>query len=373
MLESPILITGAAGFIGASVAAALARAGVAVVGLDDLSAGREDRLAGVSGAAFAFIRGDVRDEDLLGGLLRDHRPAAVLHLAGRVGVRRVLADPVACESENLEGARALGAALARVAARDGLAPKVVAASTSEVYADSAAPLAESSPLRGARAEGRWRYAASKRLAEVTLDEAAAAAGAPAPVHLRFFNVVGPGQDGSSGMVLPRFVEAASRGRPLEVYGTGEQVRTFAHVDAVAGDVAALVAPAQCAPNERSAARIRAFDGPLNVGGSARTTIAALARCVAREAELGSLGRSAIVSRDPREAVSANFEEVSCRRPDLTRLRVLGLGRAPWDLVRIVRDTVRRHDAMQPSPRPPLQGPTSSLRSGAEELCASRAS
>ena len=343
MLESPILITGAAGFIGASVSRALAHAGLSVVGLDDLSAGRERRLSPLDDLPFEFVRGDVRDERLLDDLLSTHQPSAILHLAGRVGVRRVLADPVACESENLAGARALGASLIRAAARDGLAPRLVAASTSEVYADSAAPLSESSRLRGSRAEGRWRYAASKRLAELTLDDAAAASKAPAPIHLRFFNVVGPGQDAAAGMVLPRFVEAAMAGRPLEVYGTGRQVRTFAHVDAVSADVAALVAPGHCAPDVRSAASIRSFRGPLNVGGAARTTIAALARHVAREVELETGSTSVIVTRDPRVVVSRNFEEVNCRFPDLARMRGLGLGSAPWDLVSLVRDTVRKHE------------------------------
>lgn len=346
----PILVTGAAGFIGAEVCAVLTRAGRRVIGVDDLSAGQAARIAGLSPERFEFVRGDVRDRALMAGLLAE-APSAVLHLAARVGVRTVLEDPMGCELENLEGARVL----AEVLAGAPRAPRVVAASTSEVYAESAEPLSESSPLRPARAEGRWRYAASKRRAEEVLDEAGLAR---RPLHLRFFNVVGPGQDASSGMVLPRFVEAARDGRPLEVYGSGAQVRTFAHVEAVARDVAALTAPETLAASR--GADLRDATGALNVGGTARTTIADLADLVVR------LGASAseVQRRDPRRAVAANFEEVHRRVPDLGRARALGLasselGSEPWALEALVRDTLRRH------------GPVGAT--AAESVCASRAS
>lgn len=330
--EPPILVTGAAGFVGAAVCARLVGAGRRVLGLDDLSAGDRRRVAGLEGAGLDLVIGDVRDRALVDGLLAEG-PSAVLHLAARVGVRRVLGDPLACELENLEGARVLAEAVA-AAPRT---PRVVAASTSEVYAESAAPLVEGAPLRPRQAEGRWRYAASKRVAEETFDGLCPAA---RTVHLRFFNVVGPGQDAASGMVLPRFVEAARGGAPLEVYGSGAQVRTFAHVDAVARDVAALVAP-ESFPVDRAA--LDAFAGALNVGGTARTTIAALAALVARLAG----GGSPILRRDPRRVVAANFEEVRVRVPDLGRARALGLGAAglgsePWGLEALVADTLARH-------------------------------
>ncbi len=364
---APILVTGAAGFIGAAVTRELVRAGQTVLGLDDLSAGYAGRLEGLDGPGrFHLEVGDVRDASVLDRLLGE-RPALVLHLAARVGVRTVLDDPEGCELENLDGARSLRDALERASASFGAAPggrrpRVIAASTSEVYAEAKTPLREDSPLRPRAAEGRWRYAASKRLAEEILDETSGAGGA---AHLRFFNVVGPGQDASSGMVLPRFVEAARAGEPIEVYGTGRQVRTFAHVDAVAKDVAALVL--------RSIAEPEVAVGPLNVGGTAKATISELATLVARTyAECVPLGKPvSIVQRDPRRAVSMNFEEVFTRTPDLSRLRSLGLGDRPWGLDQIVKDAVMHH--VSPggleSPRP-----AGASRSQADkELCASRAS
>ncbi|MEE2940217.1 MAG: NAD-dependent epimerase/dehydratase family protein, partial [Planctomycetota bacterium] len=165
----PILVTGAAGFIGAEVCAALTGAGCRVLGLDDLSAGDEGRLADLPADLFELVVGDVRDRLLLGALLEEE-PGVVLHLAARVGVRTVLEDPRGCEQENLEGVEVLAEAL-RAASASRPAPRVVAASTSEVYAESSAPRGEAAPLRPARAEGRWRYAASKRRAEELLDDA----------------------------------------------------------------------------------------------------------------------------------------------------------------------------------------------------------
>lgn len=349
----PILVTGAAGFIGAEVCAVLTRAGCRVLGVDDLSAGEAGRLGDLPDDLFELVVGDVRDRALMGALFAE-RPRAVLHLAARVGVRTVLEDPMGCERENLEGVHVLAEQL-RDASGSGCAPRVVAASTSEVYAESSAPLGESAPLRPARAEGRWRYAASKRRAEEILDDARLSR---RPLHLRFFNVVGPGQDASSGMVLPRFVEAAREGRPLEVYGSGAQVRTFAHVDAVARDIAALVAPETLAPS--CAGILGEASGALNVGGTARTTIAALADLVVRLGE----SSSEVQRRDPRRAVSANFEEVQQRVPDLARARSLGLassalGSEPWSLEALVEDTLRRHRSV---------GAVAT-----ESVCASRAS
>ncbi len=345
-----VLVTGAAGFIGATVVRQLVAAGVRVSGVDDLSAGDPARLEGLPSDLFTLVIGDSRDPELLDRLLAE-RPAAVLHLAGRVGVRRVLADPVLCESENLSSGEALGLALRR-AARAGIAPRIVAASTSEVYAESSAPLGEESATRPLNAEGRWRYAASKRACEDILDQAARdvrklVPGAPLPIHLRFFNVVGPGQDGSTGMVLPRFVEAARRGDPLEIHGTGKSVRTFAHVEAVARDVSLLTLPA-LARDPGGRAALLATSGPLNVGGDARATVEELARLVASEARQRTGFVSSLEYVDPRRTVAANFAEVAHRVPDLGRAQSLGLVASPWSLEAIVRDVVERHVAPRPA-------------------------
>ena len=330
------------------MARVLVKAGVRVTGLDDLSAGRRDRLDPLLGEAdgspsplFRFVEGDVRDRELLLAQILGEIDApvdSVLHLAGRVGVRRVLRDPMGCEEENLDGAKSLAAAV-RFARGQGRSIRVVAASTSEVYAESSELLSESSTLRPVVAEGRWRYAASKRVAEEVIDRVLDDA-----VHLRFFNVVGPGQDAESGMVLPRFIEAARKGEALRIHGRGTQVRTFAHVDAVARDVAVLAAPGAFTGSDAAAA----FQGPINIGGMAKATIAELAEHVTRAVAVHTgLSPAPKEFVDPSVDVAGNFEDVHHRVPDLRVLRTLGLaaerrGSAPWDLADIVADAVQRH-------------------------------
>lgn len=323
--HAPVLVTGVCGLIGSAVARELRASGVAVIGVDDLSAGNPERVADLAGDGFELFPEDVSDRAAMDRVLATG-PVAVVHLAARVGVRRILAAPGACEVENIRGARVLAEA---IAASGAPVRQVLAASTSEVYAESSSPLGEDAPLRPRRGRGRWRYAASKRVAEEAFDDLSRRAGIPV-AHLRFFNVTGPGQDAASGMVLPRFVERARAGLAVEVYGSGDQVRTFAHVDAVARDVARLALAE--AP----------VSGALNVGGSARTTIGALGELVVAHA--GAAPGAHVLRTDPRTAVRANFEEVVHRVPDLSRLRGLGLGNDAWSLADIVDDMFARHGA-----------------------------
>lgn len=323
-----VLVTGGAGFIGARVTALLLDAGARVTVADDLSAGDSGRLPAHPRLSFRPL--DVSAPGALCGLLGEQGDVdTIVHLAASVGVRRVLADPEGCWRAHLAMGREL---LAAVEARPyGSRPRLLAASSSEVYCDQHGPLAEGSPVRPLGGRGRWAYAASKLAVEGLLDASSnlwpAGLG---PVHLRLFNVVGPGQDASSGMVLPTFVEQALSGQALTVHGDGGQVRCFAHVDDVAGDIVRLVV------NEKAPA------GPLNLGGVARATVADLAAEVA--ACVGS-DRVEVLHTDPVRTVSPQFEEVHHREPDLGRARSLGLACSARDLHGIVADTVERHLAL----------------------------
>lgn len=328
-LPRTVLVTGGIGFVGASVVRALLAEGARVVVLDDRSGGA--RLELPDDQRVSLVVGDVRDRALLTELLRaEPRVLALVHLAARVGVRTVLADPDGSAAANLDGVHSVLAAVA--ALQPDRRPRVLAASSSEVYADSATPLHEGSPLRAQHA-GRWAYAAAKLAGERALDARAALWRAgDAPVHLRFFNVVGPGQDAASGMVLPRFIEAAQHVAALEVHGDGAQVRTFAHVEDVARDVAAL-ALRQTAPFS---------GGALNLGGRARASMAELAELVAARAQQHGLARPTIVRVDPTRAVAPSFADVRHRVPDLSRARSLGLAQRARSLAAIVDDMFARH-------------------------------
>ena len=119
---------------------------------------------------------------------------------------------------------------------------------------------------------------------------------------------------------------------------------------------------------------------LNVGGTARATVAELAGLVARtftaQGGAGNLPAAApsIVHCDPRRTVADNFEEVQTRVPDLSRLNGLGLGRNPWTLADIVSDAVSRHVTLtaEPGRGAPLPAELDLAPTDAR-LCASRAS
>ena len=333
-----VLVTGGAGFVGAALARRLVASGRRVTVLDDLSGGDPARLpaAGDEGHdRLRFVRGDAGDPAVLRALLEPSGDGAapcghLIHFAAVVGVRRVLADPAGCRRAHERLTDAVATALAALDADR--RPRLYAASTSEVYAESPAHLSEDGALRPLDGSGRWSYAATKRAAEERFDALRELWPAGrAPVHLRFFNVVGPGQDADSGMVLPRFVERARAGLPLEVHGDGEQERTFAHVDEVARCLHEML-------DRDASVGAGVPGGAWNVGGAARTTIGALARLVADRAGTGAR----VVHVDPRRAIGPRFEDVRRRVPDLSRLAALGVTVPSRSLKAIVDDCLARH-------------------------------
>lgn len=309
-----VVVAGGAGLIGAAVVRALSRGAPAPAGV--LALDRRDgpgiRVADLSDArAWRRELADFGHTD------------SILLLAGVVGVARVLSDPEAARRGNLAPVEALLEALSDRDDPD--LPRIVYASSSEVYLPSRRPLREDDPVRGPHETGRWAYAAAKIAGERLLSAARDWPAARAPVFVRFFNVVGPGQESAQGMVLPSFVERARAGLPLRVHGNGAQVRTLAHVDEVAAVLVELLA------------REAVPGGPLNVGGRARATVLDLAHAVARCA-----GGARIEHVDPRRAVHPTFEDVEWRVPDLDRLASLGVALPARELDAIVRDVWARH-------------------------------
>jgi len=301
-----VLVTGGAGFIGSHLCERLLARGDQVLCLDDLSTGRAENLERCLGReGFELVRGSVLDEPLVRALVErgngGHGVGGVFHLAACVGVRLVLDQPSRTLETNVVGTRHVLSAAARARAR------VFFASSSEVYGkNERPPFAEDAPLlQGATSEPRWSYACSKAMGEAMAFAHAREDGL-ALVVARFFNVVGPRQHGEYGMVLPRFVSAALRGEPLEVYGDGRQTRCFAHVEDVVDAVLALWDEP------------RALGQVVNVGGACEVSIGALAEDVRRAC--GS--RAPVVHMPYREAYGMEMSDFRRRAPDLSRLRAL---------------------------------------------------
>lgn len=300
------LITGGAGFIGSHLAATLASSGTDVLAIDDLSTGSLGNIEAARESARAAAQGGAGDIELVEGTvaqcLRDVDPAgigSVYHLAAAVGVRLVVEETVRTIETNVhETAAALDFASSSHL-------PVLIASTSEVYGKShKLPFSEDDDVTyGPTSCARWSYALSKALDE-SLAIAHHRAHGVRSVIVRFFNTVGPRQVGRFGMVLPRMVEGALAGRPIEVHGDGEQSRTFCDVRDVVDMLPRLMA--------RPSAAGRVF----NVGRDERITMNELAQLVVKVT--GSA--SPIVHRPYSDVYGPGFEDLRVRQPDLQRIR-----------------------------------------------------
>lgn len=240
------LITGAAGFLGSSLANQLAREGHQVRGLDDLSTGDPKSLS----PDVHFTRGDVSDRPKLWTLLQE--VDVVYHLAARVSVPESVLYPRDYNNVNVGGTVALMEAMRDVGVR-----RVVLASSGAVYGDLAdQPLTESlTPVP------RSPYAVSKLSAEYYVRTIGGLWGIET-VSLRIFNAYGPGQHlpASHPPVVPHYLRQALRGGTLVAHGDGSQTRDYVYVDDV---VSALVASAT-APNINGLV--------INVGSGTETSI-----------------------------------------------------------------------------------------------------
>jgi UDP-glucose 4-epimerase len=294
------LVTGGAGFIGSHLTEALLADGHHVTVIDDLSTGSVQNLAAVAGSPRLRTHwASLAENECLQELVDE--TDVIFHLAAAVGVRLILERPVDTIEANVLGTDRL----LRCAAKG--PHKVVIASSSEVYGkNDRIPLREDDDsVFGPTTKSRWSYACGKALDEFLGLAYARARGVPV-VILRYFNTIGPRQLGRYGMVVPRFVRQALAGRPITVYGDGEQSRSFTDVaDTVAATVAAAGHPA-------------AVGEVFNVGTGVEITVNELATRV--KALTGS--DSPIVHVPYTQAYERGFEEPRHRVPDVTKLRGL---------------------------------------------------
>jgi len=226
-ISSPVLVTGAAGFVGFHLSQRLLRDGRAVVGVDSVNDYydrrlKEARLAELSGhSGFRFIRLDLADREGTTRLFDDVRPQFVAHLAAQAGVRYSLEAPHAYVSSNLV---ALGHVLE--ASRQHAVRHLVFASSSSVY--GANPVVPFSEHHGADHPVSL-YAATKRAGELMGHSYSHLFNLPFTA-LRFFTVYGPW--GRPDMALFKFTKALLEGQPIEVYHDGESARDYTYIDDV---------------------------------------------------------------------------------------------------------------------------------------------
>jgi UDP-glucose 4-epimerase len=297
--ERPVLVTGAAGFIGSNLVTRLLEDGRRVVAVDDLSTGTLANLAPARerhAGRFEFDRLDVRQGGLT-PLVERLRPEVVFHLAAQVDVRRSVEDPLHDASVNV-----LGTIAVLEAARVAGVRKVVYAGSIGSYGDpdvASLPVDESfdSPALSP-------YGVSKRVALDYLQTYG-------ELHdldwtaLTFANVYGPHQTtAGEGGVVATFAGRMLDGQPCTIHGDGDQTRDFVYVDDI---VHALVLAADRAGGRR-----------LLIGTGQRTSINQLFRALAA------------ATGYPHEPLRAPAREGEVRHSSLdSRLAARELGWKPW--------------------------------------------
>ena len=292
---APILVTGAAGFIGHAVAHRLLDRGERVIGVDSFNTYYDPSLKEARAATFAnrngfeMIRMDIADADPLAELVRTRGVTRIVHLAAQAGVRYSLDNPFAYSHANLHGHLAVLEA-ARHAPGFG---HLVYASSSSVYGDR--PIGdtgfrESDPVDAPVS----LYAATKRSCELMSTSYAHLYAIP-QTGLRFFTVYGPW--GRPDMAYFGFTQKILAGAPIEVFGEGRMARDFTYID----DIVDGIVGALDSPPEGKQPRI------LNIGDSSPVGLIDMIETLER-----ALGVAAVKVMRPMQPgdVTATFADVS---------------------------------------------------------------
>jgi UDP-glucose 4-epimerase len=307
------LITGGAGFIGSHLAERLIARGDQVVVLDDLSTGSVINLSRIKDK-ITFHEGNILNKEIIDKLVSESD--YVVHLAAALGVLNIVNKPLESLRTNLQGSEVV------LEACDKYRKPVLIASTSEIYGkNDKVPLNEEDDrIIGHPLKSRWSYSEAK-----AVDESLAYfyyLENKLPIRIvRFFNTVGPRQVGHYGMVVPRFVSAALKNEPLSVYGSGDQIRCFCHVDDAVRALLLVI------DSEKAVGEV------FNVGNNQQISIMELAKKV-----IELTGSSSTIEKIVYEkAYPEGFEDMQRRVPDISKIKQV-LGWSPEiNLDQIIKD------------------------------------
>ena len=251
-----ILVTGGAGFIGAHMARRHSDDGHRVVVVDDLSAGRREKVP----PAARFVRADIAEADLE-SLLRDEKIEFISHHAAQIDLRHSVADPLHDARANILGSLMLFEACRRAGVRRVLFSSTGGALYGEPEGGRPAP--ESHPTNPVSPYGCAKLSIEKYLYYYR------------EIHgfqtqvFRYANVYGPGQNGTGEAgVVAIFCEAILRGRRPKIRGDGGQTRDYVFV----GDL--VEAAARAAKSGKS--------GTWNLGTGVETSVNRLLELIARQ-------------------------------------------------------------------------------------------
>jgi UDP-glucose 4-epimerase len=323
------LVTGGAGFIGSHLADHLLADGWEVFALDDVSTGSLDNIAHLRDRPdFHLVVDSVLSPAVVSEVV--HKCDVVFHMAAAVGVRLIVEQPVHTMVTNVQGTETVLGYCSKFGKR------VLVASSSEVYGDhrEERPLTETDRrVYGPTTEKRWLYADSKAMDEHLALSYHLERGLDAIV-VRLFNTVGPRQSGRYGMVIPRFVERAVDGAPLEIHGDGTQTRSFCHVSDTVRGLCGLMDATE-------------IGGEIfNVGSSERVSILQLAERV--KAATGSDSPVEFVPYD--QVYGQGIEDTLHREPATAKIREAIGWQTTLDLDQIIADVIEHTRSRQAQAR-----------------------
>ena len=292
-----IIVTGAAGFVGAHLAHRLLERGDRVIGVDEFNAyydpalkqARADRLD--RHGQFTMMRMDVADAGSFLDLARREAPDLIVHLAAQAGVRYSIDNPFAYERSNLRGHLSVLEAARHVES----VRHLVYASSSSVYGDRPISKAGSGFREDDPAdEPVSLYAATKRSCEL-MSSAYARLYGLAQSGLRFFTVYGP--MGRPDMAYFSFTQKILAGEPIEVFGEGRMARDFTYIDDIVDGVLGVIDH----PPASGEARL------FNIGDSQPVPLMEMIETLER-----ALGREAVKIMRPMQPgdVTATFADIS---------------------------------------------------------------
>ncbi len=235
-----VLVTGAAGFIGSHLAAALVQRGQDVVGLDNFDGyySKHAKLRNVESVreatscdgsgTFTLVEGDIRRPGDMMQLFASVEPSSVIHLAARAGVRPSIAQPGLYAEVNVGGT----VNLLEAARQTSTVERFVMASSSSVYGNrSTVPFSEDDPV----SEPISPYAATKRACELIGHTYHHLYGMPVAC-LRFFTVFGPRQ--RPDLAIAHFIDLMDRGESIQMFGDGSTSRDYTYIDDIVAGVLA---------------------------------------------------------------------------------------------------------------------------------------
>ncbi|MFQ5766980.1 MAG: NAD-dependent epimerase/dehydratase family protein [Acidobacteriota bacterium] len=290
-----VLVTGGAGFIGSHLCQRLRAGGVEVTALDnfdpyynpEVKRRNLRKLAGDPG--FHLVEGDIRDGELVDGLLGSGKFDLIVHLAARAGVRTSLEDPRTYFDVNVTGTVVLLEAAHRHHVN-----RFLFGSSSSVYGNNEkVPFSEEDPVRFPVSP----YAASKRAGELAAHTFHHLHGMDI-LCLRFFTVYGPRQ--RPEMAIHKFTRLIDEGRPVPRFGGGDSVRDYTYIDDI---IEGIMGAARRGKGYRI----------YNLGESKTTLLSDLISLLGR-----ALGRTPIIEESPFQPgdVSRTFADITRARKEI---------------------------------------------------------